>query len=69
MCRGNCILVGSMGQPIFKLSQLSLYIAGYNVHTVTEEMVIQDVMKSMFRLAGLEGKQVALILEVITVIC
>ena len=69
--RGNCILVGSLGQQIYKLSQLALYIAGYTLHTVkdtsslVDELGVQEVMKSLFRFAGLEGKQVALILEVL----
>ena len=65
--RGNCILVGSLGQPILTLARLVLYISNYTTHTLPDNVtdsIINDVMKSLFRLAGLEGKQVALIVEV-----
>lgn len=44
-----------------------LYISNYTTHTLPDNVtdsIINDVMKSLFRLAGLEGKQVALIVEV-----
>ena len=67
-CRGNCILVGSLGQPIYNLAQLSLYIAGYSIFFLKDvqdnDIKLRDMMRSLFRLAGLEGKQVAIILQV-----
>ena len=66
--RGNCILVGSLGQPIYNLAQLSLYIAGYSIFFLKDvqdnDIKLRDMMRSLFRLAGLEGKQVAIILQV-----
>ena len=65
--RGNSILVGSVGQPLNDIAKLSLYISGYTVYPMNEGMdykEFRDSMRSLFRLAGLEGNQVALIMNV-----
>ena len=65
--RGNSILVGSIGQPLNDMAKLSLYISGYTVYPMNEGMdykEFRDSMRSLFRLAGLEGNQVALIMNV-----
>ena len=64
--RGNCILVGSLGQPLEDIATLSLYIAGYAVHRMatSSDGAFHDQLRSLFRLAGLERKQVALLITV-----
>ena len=66
-------MVGSLGQPILSLAKLVLYISDYNIHILPDDdggdvgngsYSINDVIKSLFRSAGLEGKQVALVIEV-----
>ena len=66
--RGNCVLVGSLGQPTQSLAQLALYIAGYTEQQCLEDTCdyrqFTDALKGVFRQAGLEGTQVGLILKV-----
>ena len=68
--RGNCVLVGSLDLPLHSLSSLALYIAGYSEQQqLLEEDGLDyrqfiEVLRCVFRLAGLEGTQVALVMEV-----
>ena len=69
--RGNCVLVGSLDLPLHSLSSLALYIAGYSEQQ--QQLLEEDgldyrqfieVLRCVLRLAGLEGSQVALVMEV-----
>lgn len=64
--RGNCTLVGSLGQPLELLASFALYIAGYTLHHLDTSTTIafSEGMRALFRQAGLEGKPVAIILSV-----
>ena len=64
--RGNCILVGSHGQPAEEIATLALYIGGYSIHRMATDSdnSFHDQLRSLFRLAALERKQVALVIHV-----
>ena len=66
MIRGNCIIVGSLGQPLEAIATMALYIAGYTLHHIdtSSDGAFRDQLRSLFRLAGLERKQVALLVTV-----
>lgn len=66
--RGNSLVVGSLGQPLKELVSLALYVAGYSLHHIDthSQGAFRDQMRSLFRLAGLEGKQVAVLVTVST---
>ncbi len=65
--------MGSLGLPTQSLAQLALYIAGYTEQQCFEDTPsssldykqFTDTLKGVFRLAGLEGAQVGLILKVL----
>ena len=67
-CRGNCILVGSLGQPLESLAQIALYIAGYELQLLdsSSESKFNESFRALFRQAGLEGKALAIIVTVRT---
>ena len=65
--RGNCILVGSLGQPLESLARFALYIAGYSLQpldTAKGTIAFSDGLRTLFRQAGLEGKPTAVIVNV-----
>jgi len=65
--RGNCILVGSLGQPLESLARFALYIAGYSLQpldTAKGTTAFSDGLRTLFRQAGLEGKPTAVIVNV-----
>ena len=64
--RGNCILVGSLGQELESLASFAFFLAGYNMQCVdfSKEDGFSDGMKSLFRQAGLEGKPIGVIVKV-----
>ncbi len=67
MFRGNCFIVGSLGLPTESIARLALYIAGYTEQSLADDIDYKqfiDIMRSVFRLAGLEGTPVGLILKV-----
>jgi hypothetical protein len=66
LCRGNCILVGSLGQPLKSIAQISLYIAGYELQflDVSCESKFKESFRGLFRQTGLEGKALSIIITV-----
>jgi len=65
--RGNCILVGSLGQPLESLARFALYVAGYSLQpldTAKGTTAFSDGLRTLFRQAGLEGKPTAVIVNV-----
>ena len=66
ICRGNCILVGSLGQPLESMAQISLYIAGYELQSldVSNESKFKESFRALFRQTGLEGKALSIIVTV-----
>ncbi|KAL5457324.1 hypothetical protein EMCRGX_G034572 [Ephydatia muelleri] len=63
--RGNCILIGSLGQPLVSMAKFTLYLVGHTLQTMdrSKECAFKDNLRSLFRQAGLEGKQIGIILE------
>ena len=70
ICRGNSILVGSLGQPLESLAHFALYIAGYEVQQldISKKTAFIDNLRALFRQTGLEGKPVAVIVNVSVVL-
>ena len=64
--RGNCILVGSLGQPLEPLVRFALYLAGYSLQPLDtrETAAFNDGLRTLLRQTGLEGKPTAIIVEV-----
>ena len=65
-CRGNCILIGSLGQPLKPMAQIALYIAGYELQSldVSCESKFKESFRGLFRQTGLEGKALSIIITV-----
>lgn len=65
--RGNSILIGSLGQQLTSLASFALFLAGYDMQRVdfSKEEAFNDGMKAVLRQAGLEGKPVGLVIQVV----
>lgn len=64
--RGNCILVGSLGQPLEPLARFALYLAGYSLQPLDTRgtAAFNDGLRTLLRQTGLEGKPTAVIVDV-----
>lgn len=67
ICRGNAIIVGSLGHPLRGVAQLALYVAGYPIYPLNDGCGytgFRECLRSLFRTTGLEGKPASIILNV-----
>ena len=61
-------MVGALGLPMEPLAQMAVYIAGYELQPLdtSSESKFKETFRALFRQAGLEGKALAIIVNVRT---
>lgn len=61
-------MVGALGVPLESVAQMALYIAGYELQTLdtSSESKFNEAFRALFRQTGLEGKALAIIVNVRT---
>ena len=66
-CSANALLIGSIGTHITSLVELVLYMIGTPIYPIdcSNRSSFFDGLRSAVRTAGCEGKQVAVLLNVI----